>query len=92
MNSLKRGYIHIYTGNGKGKTTAALGQALRAAGSGLTTFMVMFMKGFSYGEIRIVKRLTFWIRLEQYGDDAFVIRKDKPDCKDITAYFLHGGL
>ena len=42
MNRLKKGDIHIYTGNGKGKTTAALGLALRAAGSGLKTFVAMF--------------------------------------------------
>jgi len=44
--SLEKGYIQIYTGNGKGKTTAALGQALRAAGSGLKTFIVQFMKNY----------------------------------------------
>jgi cob(I)alamin adenosyltransferase len=85
MNRLEKGYVHIYTGNGKGKTTAALGQALRAAGSGLTTFIVMFMKDFSYGEIRSLKHLSIRIRLEQYGNDAFVICKNKPDYKDIAA-------
>ena len=47
MSRLKKGYIQVYTGNGKGKTTAALGQALRAAGSGLKTFIVRFMKDFA---------------------------------------------
>ena len=42
MNRLKKGDIHIYTGNGKGKTTAALGLALRAVESGLKTFVAMF--------------------------------------------------
>jgi len=85
MNRLKKGYVHIYTGNGKGKTTAALGQALRAAGSGLKTFIVMFMKDFSYGEIRSIKHLDDWIRLEQYGNDAFVFRKQSPDNEDKKA-------
>jgi cob(I)alamin adenosyltransferase len=85
MNRLKKGYVHIYTGNGKGKTTAALGQALRAAGSGLKTFIVMFMKDFSYGEIRSLKHLDAWIRLEQYGNDAFVFRKQSPDNEDKKA-------
>ena len=85
MNRLKKGYVQIFTGNGKGKTTAALGQALRAAGSGLKTFFVMFMKDFSYGEIRSIKHLSDWIRLEQYGNDAFVFRKQSPDNEDKKA-------
>jgi cob(I)alamin adenosyltransferase len=85
MNRLKKGYVHIYTGNGKGKTTAALGQALRAAGSGLKTFFVMFMKDFSYGEIRSIKHLGDWIKLEQYGNDSFVFRKQPPDKEDKKA-------
>ena len=82
MNRLRKGYVQIYTGNGKGKTTAALGQALRAAGSGLQTFIVMFMKDYSYGEIRMIKNLSDWIRLEQYGNDDFVFRKQPPDNED----------
>ncbi|MGD9182624.1 MAG: cob(I)yrinic acid a,c-diamide adenosyltransferase [Desulfobacterales bacterium] len=85
MNRLKKGYVQIFTGNGKGKTTAALGQALRAAGSGLTTFIVMFMKDFAYGEIKSIKHLSDWIRLEQYGNDAFVFRKQSPDNEDKKA-------
>jgi hypothetical protein len=85
MIGIKKGYVHVYTGNGKGKTTAALGQALRAGGSGLTTLIVMFMKDFSYGEIKCIELLSDWIRLEQYGNDAFVIRKKKPDDRDIAA-------
>jgi len=85
MNRLKKGYIHIYTGNGKGKTTAALGLALRAAGSGLKTFIAMFMKDFQYGETKSIKHLSDWIRLEQYGNDAFVFRKQHPGKKDLQA-------
>ncbi len=83
--SLAKGYIQIYTGNGKGKTTAALGQAMRAAGSGLKTFIIMFMKDFLYGEIKSIKHFSDCIRLEQYGNDTFVLRKKQPDDKDITA-------
>jgi cob(I)alamin adenosyltransferase len=88
MNRLKKGYVHIYTGNGKGKTTAALGQALRAAGSGLTIFIVMFMKDFSYNEIQTMKHLSEWISLEQYGNDAFVFRKQSPGNEDKKAAYL----
>jgi cob(I)alamin adenosyltransferase len=83
MNKLKMGYVQIYTGNGKGKTTAALGQALRAAGSGLTVFIVMFMKDFAYGEIQMLRHFSDWIRLEQCGNDAFVFRKQPPGSQDI---------
>lgn len=83
--SLEKGYIHVYTGNGKGKTTAALGQALRAAGSGLKTFIVSFMKDFPYGESRSVQQLSRWIRLEQYGNDDFVLNKEPPSERDLKA-------
>jgi cob(I)alamin adenosyltransferase len=85
MNGLKKGFIQIYTGKGKGKTTAALGQALRAAGSGLKTFIVMFMKDFPYGEVKSIKHLDDHIRLEQYGNDTFVFHKQQPGKKDIKA-------
>jgi cob(I)alamin adenosyltransferase len=85
MSRLKKGYIQVYTGDGKGKTTAALGQALRAAGSGLKTFIVRFMKDFPYGEVKSIKQLSNWIRLVQYGNDSFVIHKQPPHDKDLEA-------
>jgi cob(I)alamin adenosyltransferase len=48
---LDKGYVQIYTGDGKGKTTAALGLALRAAGHGMHSYVVQFMKGCPYGEL-----------------------------------------
>jgi cob(I)alamin adenosyltransferase len=54
---LEKGLIQVYTGDGKGKTTAALGQALRAAGAGYTVYMVQFLKGGKTGELKAVKRL-----------------------------------
>jgi cob(I)alamin adenosyltransferase len=83
--SLEKGYIHVYTGNGKGKTTAALGQALRAAGSGLKTYMISFMKDFPYGELRSMQQMNQWIRLDQYGNDDFVLNKEPPGEKDFKA-------
>ena len=47
-----RGYIQVYTGNGKGKTTAAIGLAIRAAGAGLKVFIAQFIKMGDYSEIR----------------------------------------
>ncbi|HWQ42238.1 MAG TPA: cob(I)yrinic acid a,c-diamide adenosyltransferase [Desulfosporosinus sp.] len=51
------GLIHIYTGNGKGKTTSAVGLAIRATGNGLKVLMVQFLKGAETGEIKILKKL-----------------------------------
>jgi cob(I)alamin adenosyltransferase len=55
---LKKGLIIVYTGNGKGKTTAAMGSALRAVGQGLRVLMLQFIKGsWDYGELESIKRL-----------------------------------
>lgn len=75
-------YIQIYTGNGKGKTTAAIGQAIRAAGEGLKTLIIMFMKEYPYNEIVALKRFDDLITVEQYGNDEFVLRKQEPSSED----------
>ncbi|MGE5401418.1 MAG: cob(I)yrinic acid a,c-diamide adenosyltransferase [Ignavibacteriales bacterium] len=86
MGKLKKGFIQIYTGNGKGKTTAALGQALRASGSGLKSLIIQFMKNFPYGEIAAIKHYGEHISIEQYGDDSFVFKKQPPEEHDkLTA-------
>jgi cob(I)alamin adenosyltransferase len=83
MHSIGKGYIHIYTGNGKGKTTAALGLALRAAGSGLKTVMVQFMKGQQYGELDAVKMTGGLITVEQFGHPTFCRFGETPDPADV---------
>ena len=80
--SLKRGYIQIYTGNGKGKTTAAFGQALRAAGSGLKTFILLFMKNSPYGAMKIFEQIPNWVTFEHYGNDSFVFSNKAAGEKD----------
>jgi cob(I)alamin adenosyltransferase len=68
----ERGYIQVYTGNGKGKTTAALGLALRAAGRGMKTYVAQFLKKGEYGELLAVKRyLPELIVIEQFGLPEF---------------------
>ena len=62
---MKKGYIHVYTGTGKGKTTAALGLALRALGAGMSVCMVQFIKSMEYHEIRILKKLD--VPIHQFG-------------------------
>ncbi len=75
---LEQGYIQIYTGNGKGKTTAAIGQAVRAAGSGLKVYFVQFMKNYPYGEVELLQNLSSHITLKRYGTDDFVFKKKAP--------------
>jgi len=78
------GYIHIYTGNGKGKTTAALGLAFRAAGRGLRTYIAQFLKAQTTGEIAAAKKLEPLIRIEQFGREGFITVKDGPDDEDVS--------
>jgi cob(I)alamin adenosyltransferase len=78
-----RGFIQVYTGNGKGKTTAALGLALRAAGSGLRTYIGQFMKGQRCGELASVKKLAPFVTIEQYGRRAFLHVTKTPDPEDV---------
>lgn len=78
-----KGYIQIYTGNGKGKTTAALGQAIRAVGAGLNVFIAQFIKGKPYSEIEIVKERIPEIVIKQFGLDCFIV--NEPTQKDIDA-------
>src|SRR5512146_2545845 len=81
--AIGKGYIQVYTGNGKGKTTAALGLAVRAAGHGLRTQIIQFMKGWiDYGELAGVKMLAPFVEIHQAGRDTFVNRKN-PDPEDV---------
>jgi len=77
------GYIHVYTGNGKGKTTAALGLALRAAGAGKKVYFAQFIKGKNYSEIEILQKNIFNITIKQYGLGCFIIKQPSP--QDIKA-------
>jgi cob(I)alamin adenosyltransferase len=79
----RTGYVHVYTGDGKGKTTAALGLALRAAGAGLKVFIAQFAKGTRYSELETVKRLSDCIELCQFGRGRFI--RGKPTQEDIQA-------
>jgi len=68
-----RGYVHVYTGEGKGKTTAAFGLALRAAGHGKRVYIGQFMKGRPYGEISALADHPL-IVVEQFGDPERIAR------------------
>ena len=72
---LARGYVQVYTGDGKGKTTAALGLALRASGRDLRTYIGQFMKGQQYGELQALRDHPD-ITVEQYGDPRCIRREE----------------
>ena len=78
---MKKGYIQVYTGNGKGKTTAALGLAMRAAGAGLKVYFVQFLKGRKNSEHMSLKKFRNQIVIRQYGNKSFLT--DKPTSSDI---------
>jgi cob(I)alamin adenosyltransferase len=71
----KKGLVQVYTGNGKGKTSAALGLALRALGRGLKVYMIQFIKGgFDYGELHTAKQLPNF-HLRSFGSGRFITEK-----------------
>ena len=80
---MEKGYVHVLTGNGKGKTTAALGMAIRAAGAGYKVFLGQFVKRGEFSEISALKRFCDAITVEQFGLGRF--SGQKPDREDIQA-------
>jgi len=71
-----RGLVLVYTGDGKGKTTAAIGQALRTIGHGNKVLVVQFMKGKKYGEVLAAEKyLSDHLMMIQSGLDSFVMKK-----------------
>ncbi|KOF55998.1 MULTISPECIES: cob(I)yrinic acid a,c-diamide adenosyltransferase [Clostridium] len=66
MNNIEEGFIEIYTGDGKGKTTAALGLGMRAVGNGMTVYMVQFLKSSSTGELASIKKLEPYFKLFRF--------------------------
>ncbi len=79
---LKKGLVEVYTGNGKCKTTAALGLAMRAIGSGLKVYMFQFLKGRDSGELNTARILAPNFVIEQGGSKTLCIGKQRSD-KDI---------
>lgn len=77
---MDKGYIHIYTGNGKGKTTAAFGLALRAVCAGKKVFIGQFVKGMKYSETKVEEILQN-IEIQQFGRSCFIDRE--PTQEDI---------
>ena len=81
-----RGYVIVLTGNGKGKTTSALGMAMRAVGQGMKVVMLQFLKGtWTYGEMEIAKRLAPDFVLRPLGEGFIRVDAENPDPKDVTS-------
>ncbi len=76
-----KGYVQVYTGNGKGKTTSALGLSIRSAGAGLKVYIAQFIKMGDYSEIRALKKFSDFITVEQIGSGRFI--KEMPSQEDI---------
>jgi cob(I)alamin adenosyltransferase len=82
------GYVHVYTGNGKGKTTAALGLALRAAGAGWKVFFAQFAKGTPTSEQAALARFHDRITIRQYGQADFIRHEPHEDDLDRAQHGL----
>jgi len=81
---LGTGLVQVYTGHGKGKTSAALGLALRAIGQGLKVYMIQFIKGgFDYGELHAIRQLSNF-ELKSFGSGKFI--KEKPPKEEDIVY------
>lgn len=72
---MNKGYLEVYTGDGKGKTTAAIGLAIRAAGAGKRIYFLQFMKEKIYSEHEILRQLSPQITLETAGKPFFILKK-----------------
>ncbi len=81
---MKKGYFQIYTGDGKGKTTAALGLALRGVGAGMRIYIGQFVKSMEYHEISVIKERIPEITVELYGIDGCIAGRE-PSQRDILS-------
>lgn len=79
-----KGYIQIYTGNGKGKTTAAIGLTLRAVGAGKKVFFAQFVKGQVYSEIKALQQYAPAVVVKQYGLDCFIVKQPTQEDIDVA--------
>lgn len=79
-----KGFIHVYTGDGKGKTTAALGLALRAVGAGLRVYIGQFIKKGKFSELKALGKFSRSITIEQFGRKRFIGKKIEEEDKQAA--------
>jgi hypothetical protein len=90
MSDIRRGLIMVNTGPGKGKTTAAMGTALRAVGQGMRVLMLQFLKGsWHYGELDAVQAFGDKFIMKQMGRGFVKVGAEKPDPEDVR--MVEGG-
>ncbi len=82
---MKKGYIQIYTGEGKGKTTAAVGLAIRALAADMRVFFCQFLKGERSGELEFLSKITEKICIRQCGLNKFCVNRNNPGTDQIEA-------
>ena len=85
---MEKGYVQIYTGNGKGKTTAALGLITRAVGHNFKIFLCQFLKGRDYGELHTLQKFET-VTYERYGRGVFI--KSKGFVNDVVKKNIRSG-
>jgi len=78
-----KGYIQIYTGDGKGKTTAAIGLSIRAIGAGLKVAFVQFFKPGTSSEVKVLKKFFPELYYKNFGKEKFVKGKIEEELKDL---------
>jgi len=76
---MEKGYVQVYTGDGKGKTTAAIGLSVRAAGAGFKVYIAQFMKKGGYSELKALEQFSDWITIEQFGTGKFITGEPKDE-------------
>ncbi len=78
-----KGFVQVYTGDGKGKTTAALGLILRALGAGFKVALVQFLKKGVYSEIKALERFRPQIEIYQFHQGGFIKGEPRPEVKEV---------
>lgn len=78
MKNNDLGQIHVYTGDGKGKTTSSFGLALRASGAGYKVYIIQFMKGQNYSELKMLRKLPR-VTFKRFGLKSFIHKTAKPE-------------
>ncbi len=82
---MEKGYVQVYTGNGKGKTTASLGVVMRAVSAGLKVYIGQFLKDQEYNELKTLKNRFPEVTVEQYGSGLGCFVRNTPDAAEFDA-------
>lgn len=81
---MEQGYVQVYTGDGKGKTTAAIGLAVRALGAGFRVYIAQFAKGMHYSELDALRTFGDKVEVHQCGRDCFIRREPAEEDRSMA--------